>query len=1141
MNRESLPAGTILIIENEQYTIEKTIGWGGSALVYAAKKNDSSVVIKELYPQGCLRKNGQIVSEKNTIAEMEDLQKKFGKSYSLSVGMAQNNYQILNTAFQTENAIICGNEDIIVNNYYAVMDNLSTKGITLYDYIQEIPKNDSKRSLADILNVMNTILDAYAKLHHRFVHGDCKPGNLFLLGEDEDKSKTCYIFDFTTGCELNTNGKTDPIKDEKFFATDGYMAPEFLMEDNKSSFCLKPSYDVWALGRIFLELLRGCILDDDISDTMSMYKKDKAAKTIDRVMEELFWKEDDSDRIGESAAIKAYINQILMKAMDNDPEQRYQNAREMQDDLQLLRRCLDLDLGQNSEINDFFLWEASRRYCQRNPGLFLTEHKPTLVAAEDFPVKKLTIFGTVNGEDKEPVKDILSKLEKQHRKEQCDGNVYLHGAGGSGKSFAVSELVKGYMESGKRIPLYLDLGTIPEECLQCNYDDVLPMMIAEQYLFLGNLIDENVRIKICKQIKELLNDSGSKEYCLVLDNLHKVKKADYDKVLSGINTLSKYNNTWLVAAGRKKEPLESSINLPAGEFKEKRNFNLNNRIALAKLSDKEILACLNKVYSFTAKQEKTITKQKNTLGIPMFLMRYMEVVMQQKDSLELPNSTANVLQYYFDSVEAQNDSDSSRLTGEILNNIMPQFAYSLSRDGVNEIKKETILEEIKSSVSNPRIYRNGDDLLNHCIEKLVILEYIENNKLRFVHDCYQEYFASVFIADKLSMLIYREDLDAVQEINHEWPIEYSGIWGELLENTIEKPSKKERRKKVLDDMYAIMSRYVKEKCINKIPYNIGCWTADINWHQLGAKMGHAHAQVVLAEHYFEGDGVSKDKQKAVFYCKAAAHELASAKHFLAICYLCGEGVSQNVKEAIILLEKAADAGDLYAKTNLATCYLHGWGVTVDKEKALKLYQELAENGIETAQQQLASCYYEGNGVLVDKEKAVYWYQKAAKQGLDVAQNDLACCLSKGEGIDENHEEAVYWYKEAAINGFNKAQYNLACCLFKGEGIAKNKEEALKWLKKAANNQYAEAQYNLAYFLFEGVGIEKNKKEAVQWYQRAAENKKQPNAKAQYQLAMCYLLGDGIAKNIKKARYWFEKAAGQRHTGAINMLNLLNEK
>ena len=69
MNRESLPAGTILIIENEQYTIEKTIGWGGSALVYAAKKNDSSVVIKELYPQGCLRKNGQIVSEKNTIID----------------------------------------------------------------------------------------------------------------------------------------------------------------------------------------------------------------------------------------------------------------------------------------------------------------------------------------------------------------------------------------------------------------------------------------------------------------------------------------------------------------------------------------------------------------------------------------------------------------------------------------------------------------------------------------------------------------------------------------------------------------------------------------------------------------------------------------------------------------------------------------------------------------------------------------------------------------------------------------------------------------------------------------------------------------------------------------------------------------
>ena len=65
---------------------------------------------------------------------------------------------------------------------------------------------------------------------------------------------------------------------------------------------------------------------------------------------------------------------------------------------------------------------------------------------------------------------------------------------------------------------------------------------------------------------------------------------------------------------------------------------------------------------------------------------------------------------------------------------------------------------------------------------------------------------------------------------------------------------------------------------------------------------------------------------------------------LANCYLSGEGVAKEGKQAVVLLQQAADKGNARAKNLLGRCYHKCLGTKPTEAMARTWFQKAAEGG-----------------------------------------------------------------------------------------------------------------------------------------------------------------------------------------------------
>ena len=171
---------------------------------------------------------------------------------------------------------------------------------------------------------------------------------------------------------------------------------------------------------------------------------------------------------------------------------------------------------------------------------------------------------------------------------------------------------------------------------------------------------------------------------------------------------------------------------------------------------------------------------------------------------------------------------------------------------------------------------------------------------------------------------------------------------------------------------------------------------------------------------FSTQALSNDIDVTQLYQKAQSGD-AQAQLDLANHYFDGEGVEKNEREAVIWYRKAAEQGHAEAQCDLGDCYSDGLGVEKNDQEAAKWYKMAAEQGYAEAQASLAYCYYDGIGVEKNDQEAIKWLKMAAEQGLTIAQYGLANCYASGIGVEKNEREAVKWFKMAAEQGHVKAQ------------------------------------------------------------------------------------------------------------------------
>ncbi len=221
-------------------------------------------------------------------------------------------------------------------NPYIVMELLSGKDL------DEVMKTDTLLPLGRKLDIVAQLCDALAYAHDQgIVHRDVKPGNVRLLEDG-----TVKILDFGIA-RFHTSSLT---QSGTVMGTPSYMAPEQIMGQPVDG-----RADLFSAGVLLYELLAG----------HRPFVGDSPTAVAYQIMHS-----DAPPLVAELPDLPDAINQVVTRALQKDPKNRYARAQEMASDLQTVRMMLDLPLKP----------ESGERMATPNPEvvtqLFATMQRP---------------------------------------------------------------------------------------------------------------------------------------------------------------------------------------------------------------------------------------------------------------------------------------------------------------------------------------------------------------------------------------------------------------------------------------------------------------------------------------------------------------------------------------------------------------------------------------------------------------------------------------------------------------------------------------------------------------------------------------------------------------------------------------------
>ena len=200
----------------------------------------------------------------------------------------------------------------------------------------------------------------------------------------------------------------------------------------------------------------------------------------------------------------------------------------------------------------------------------------------------------------------------------------------------------------------------------------------------------------------------------------------------------------------------------------------------------------------------------------------------------------------------------------------------------------------------------------------------------------------------------------------------------------------------------------------------------------------------------------KDMPKAMD-CLEKAVRLGNlnAKRFLALEYISGEHIEQDIDKGIEMLTECADGGDPLSCFMLGRIYFKGEFVNRDLSKAEK-YLLMADKDSGHACYYLGKLYQEEE--IYDIDKAVEWLEKAVNY--DEVKANASYSLAKILLEDNKYHDTQKAIKllELSAEENNWASFLLGrLYLFGTEDIEKDKEKAMEWLNRSADDGNVYAQ------------------------------------------------------------------------------------
>ncbi len=322
----------------DRYTVVKLLGRGGQGAVYLAERSD-----------GVFDKRVAIKVVKRGMVTEEVLARFRGERQILADLEHPNIASILDGGV-TEDGLP-----------YLVME--FVEGETIDRYC------DRKRlSLEDRLRLFTTVCEAVHYAHRNLVvHRDLKPGNILVTARGDVR-----LLDFGIARVMEPHGAG--FRAPKTQAVIPRLTPEYAAPEQVLGIAMTTATDVYALGVILYELLSGLSPYEIAGRSLLAIQRvvcELDPKPPSRAVDE--YHQDPEVEDGASLSrlrstspaglcddLRGDLDAIAMKAMEKDPDDRYQGAQDLMGDI---RRHLN---GHPVEARPHTRWYRATKFARRN-------------------------------------------------------------------------------------------------------------------------------------------------------------------------------------------------------------------------------------------------------------------------------------------------------------------------------------------------------------------------------------------------------------------------------------------------------------------------------------------------------------------------------------------------------------------------------------------------------------------------------------------------------------------------------------------------------------------------------------------------------------------------------------------------------
>ncbi|AFL79601.1 serine/threonine protein kinase [Aequorivita sublithincola DSM 14238] len=292
--------------QGSQYEIIQKLGEGGMGTVYLAKDTliDRLVAIKQLH--------------RNSGSEEESLGERFQAEALALAKLNHPNVTHLYSFIPLE------------DTYWMIMEYVEGKTLEGWLFIHKKITHQLAASIA--VQILDGLFHAHRK---GIIHRDIKPANVMINEDGEVKVMDFGIARMRNAQRITSHGKS--------VGTLEYMAPEQIQGQEGDE-----RTDVYAVGNILYEML--CGATPFHSDTDYRLMKDKLEKQPESILRE-------------NPTVPDSFEKIIFKALQRNPDKRYQTAREMKI---AIEKCLDGTLLDQATLSKVL--KASQVFTEPEKG-----------------------------------------------------------------------------------------------------------------------------------------------------------------------------------------------------------------------------------------------------------------------------------------------------------------------------------------------------------------------------------------------------------------------------------------------------------------------------------------------------------------------------------------------------------------------------------------------------------------------------------------------------------------------------------------------------------------------------------------------------------------------------------------------------